>query len=318
MIRIDQNNPFTASWNKENARLNPDEGFWNLARKVKNFIFLFPNSIMAACINPRSEFPFHPSSLLTGNYGSFTKEIITSDRIHLTAHVNVVEGATPNTPTVILFNPLGANDSVHHGLKTQLANRRCNVVTFNYRGLGNTSRAEDLIVDGDSVFQFVTQELGTQKNKVHFYGFSLGGALAAQVKALHPESEGKYLGDRPFRSVFSLITENCCIERLGWLVKKITSFVSAIFLAYPIYLLGWEWDGCKALSQLKGDKRIVYHPNDCLVPFEANLAFQCPSDEVICLNRHETGCTTHFAPLDAHSTAEGAPAVAVVADFLSH
>jgi cephalosporin-C deacetylase-like acetyl esterase len=75
---------------------------------------------------------------------------------------------------------------------------------------------------------------------VHFYGYSPGGVVAAQVKALHPESKGKYVGDRPFLSLFSLITENCCIESLGWLIKTITSFVSSIFIAYPVYLLGWE------------------------------------------------------------------------------
>lgn len=322
MLTINQNTPFIASWDENNAKLNPDQDgvMGKLASKVKNFIFYIPNSIIATCINPRSESQFYPSAKLQTNHGSFTKEVVTpgSHPVHLTVNVHVVQGATSDTPTTILFNPLGANDSVHFELKESLMSRNCNVVTLNYRGLGSTWRAKDLTVDGDSVYQYVTKELGTNQNKVNFYGFSLGGAIAVQVKALHPESEGKYVGDRPFKSLFSLIKEICCIERLGSVIKKITSFVSSIFLAYPVYLLGWEWDGSQVLKDLKGEKLIVYHPNDYLVPFEAALASQCPSDQVIRLNPNETGPLTHFATLGNHETDEGTSALDVVVDFLSH
>ena len=318
-LKIDQNNPFIACWNESNAKINPNRGGFleNSIRKVKNIILYIPNFIVATCINPRSETQFYPSPKLAGNFGSFTKEVITPDQVHLTAHVHVIDGATSNTPTVILFNPLGANDSIHYELKANLTARKVNVITFDYRGLGNTRGAANFLVDGDSMLQYTTEELGTNKNKVHFYGFSLGGAIAAQVKALHPESAGKYVGDRPFKSVFSLITENCCIERFGPLIKKTTSLVSAIFIAYPIYLLGWEWDGSKILTQLNGNKRVVYHPNDFLIPFEASLASQCPTEQVIRLNPRENGPFTHFSPIEAHDTAEGTPAINVIVDFLS-
>ena len=315
MIRIDQSKPFQALWNASNAGLNPtnDGIFWSLSRKIKNFIFYLPNSIIAACINPRSETQFEESL----EPGSFTKEIITPDQIHLSAHIHFIQGATSNTPTVILFNPLGAGVLVHSSLQTALTARKCNVVMFNYRGLGSTWSAEDLVVDGDSVYQYVTLEFGTLNKKVHFYGFSLGGVIAAQAKALHPESEGKYVGDRPFKSVFSLITENCCIERCGWLIKKITSFMFSIFLAYPIYLLGWEWDGDKALAKLKGEKRIIYHPNDWLIPHKATLAFACQSNHaVVRLDPTKTGPSTHFDSIESHST-NNIGAIAVVADFLA-
>ena len=320
MIKIDQNNPFNALWNNGNAQLNPNRDgiLWELARKVKNIVFYIPNSVIAACINPRKESRFKPSIKLQANHGDFTKEIITPDQVHLTAHIHVKEEAAVNTPTVIMFNPLGANDGVHSKLKDELSKRNCNVVTFDYRGYGSTRRAEDLVVDGESVYQYVTKELGIQSDKVHFYGYSLGGAIAAQVKALHPESAGKYVGDRPFRSVFSLITEKCCIEKLGCLIKKITSFISAIFIAYPVYLLGWEWDGSKALTQLKGDKRVVYHPNDWLIPCKASLASLCPADKRVSLNPKRIGPSTHFAPIGAQTMADGTPAVNAVVDFLTN
>jgi pimeloyl-ACP methyl ester carboxylesterase len=319
MIKIDQSAPFLASWNASIAHLSPDNG-WGLSTlvgKVSDYVFYIPHSIVALCINPRRESQFSPSKKLCTNYGRFTKEIITPDQVHLVAHVRIVEGATFHTPTIIAFNPLGANDSVHFDLAARLVKKGCNVVTFDYRGLGSTRRAKDLVLDGESVYQYVTQELGTKINSVHFFGFSLGGAIAAQVKALHPESEGKYVGDRPFRSIFSLITENCCIERFGRLVKKITSIAFSIFLAYPVYLLGWEWDGRKALGQLRGDRRIVFHPNDCLVPFDASLASQCLPEEAIRLDPLETGLSTHFTSIEEHTTVDGICAADVVAEFLA-
>jgi pimeloyl-ACP methyl ester carboxylesterase len=327
MLRIDQNNPFIASWNESNARINPNRGEFleKTIKKVKTVILYIPNCIAAACVNPRNESQFHPSPLLTRNYGSFTKEIITPDQVHLTAHVHVVREANSDTPTVLLFNPLGRNDSVHDEFKKILVKQirkngivykqRCNVITFNYRGFGSTWRAEDLVVDGESIYQYAIGELGTNKDKVHFYGLSLGGALAAQVKALHPESEGKYVGDRTFKSVFSLITEKCCIKSLGPLVKKITSLISAIFIAFPVYLLGWEWDGNRALARLKGDKRVVYHPNDCLIPFEASLASQYPAEQIR-LTAQEIGPSTHSSTIDKKITVDGIRAAYVVAGFL--
>lgn len=319
MLNIDTRHPFKACWNEHNGQLNPDRGSFleRNIRKLARFIFCLLNIIVAACFNPRSASRFYPFSNLNNNSGNFTKKIITPDQVPLFANIHIVKGAVAETPTIILFNPLGANQSIHYGIKESLIERNCNVITFDYRGLGTTGRAEDLVIDGESIYQYVTQELGTNKDKVHIYGFSLGGVLAAQVKALHPESAGRFVADRSFKSVFSLITENCCIERLGFLVKKITSLISAIFIAYPVYLLGWEWDGKKALNKLSGKITILYHPNDCLVPFKANLASQCSNKDIVALNPSERGASTHFCTLNGKNTADGKDAVAFLADILS-
>lgn len=236
-----RNEPFVASWNTTNAQLNPDTDsvLWNVGRKIMNFILYIPNSIVAACINPRSESEFYPeSSNNHENYKRFTKKIITPDQVHLVTHVHLVESATLDTPTIILFNPLVANESVHAGLSAYLTQRKCNVLTFDYRGLGSTWRAEDFTVDGESVF-----------------------------------------------------------------------------IAFPVYLLGWEWEGSEALAQMQGDRCIIYHPNDWLIPFEASLASQCSPEETLSLHPDITGPSTHFNPITNHTTAEGLAAGSVIADF---
>lgn len=319
MLKIDHTHSFIAKWNESNSNLSIDRGghLEKTIRKALRFIFYIPNSLIATCFNPRGESPFYSGMCRLDNRFYFNKEIITPDQVSLAATVHIIDSATPATPTVLLFNPLGANHDVHDDLKLNLLKKNCNVITFDYRGLGATRRAEDLVIDGESVYQYAIDELGVEKDKIHFYGFSLGGAISAQVKALHPESKGKYVGDRPFKSIYHIITENCCIERLGPALKKITSLISAIFIAMPVYLLGWEWDGKRAVTLMNGDKRVVYHPNDYLVPFKASLACDCPENELIQLDRNESGLSTHFSPLTKKITSKGTNALSEVTDFLS-
>lgn len=319
MLTIIQDKPFHAEWNESNKELNPfgNGPLWNTIQKIRMLLFYIPNSIIAACINPRAESPFVPTTGKVHRFGNFNKEIITPDGIHLAAQVSIVNGATPDTPTTILFNPLGAEDEMFDSLRARIEAKGSNVISFNYRGLGTTWNSTDLVLDGDSVYQYAIEELGTQASKVHLFGYSLGSVLAAQVKALHSESEGKYVGDRPFKSVFSLITENCCIARYGVIVKKITSFISALFLAYPVYLLGWEWDTGKVINHLSGEKRVIYHPKDILIPYDASAATLCASTDIVCLDPQKDGPASHFAPLYQHQTHDGNSAVDVIADFLS-
>jgi len=312
MLTIDREHPFFATWH---PALNNEQGaFGNIVRRVKNVLFYIPNSIMAAIINPRSASRVYPLSYAFSPSESISKEIICPDNVHVKAEVVLAKGATELTPTIILFNPLGTNGDIYDRLVNKFNN--CNFVLFNYREWKATWRAQDLIVDGDSVYQYVVRELGINQDKVHFFGYSLGGAIALQVKALHPESLGKYVGDRVFLSVFRFISENFCIARLGRVIKIITSSISSILLAWPIYLLGWEWDGSRAMRQIRGDKLIICHPNDFLVPREASLACQASEEEVLYLSRNEIGPRTHFAPINEHVTEQDERADQIVANFL--
>jgi len=287
---------FQASWNDQ---LKYDDKFISvIARKIKNFIFYIPNSILATVFNPRPETKSdNLSSLTLTDRISEERRITTPDNVHLKVKIEAQKSFTKEAPTVILFNPLGTNYGFHNELNRQLLLKKCNVVSFDYRGLGTTWRAKDLVVDGDSVCQYVINQLGVNPNKVHLYGTSLGAAIAAQVKSLHPET-GKYVSDRGFKSVFSLITEKCCISGLGKIIKKITTFAVSIFLAYPVKLLDWEFDHTKV--QLGREKLGVYHPNDFLVPFDASLASQFKESSRLCLDSSQKGGITHFSPIEFH------------------
>jgi len=323
MLTINTQEPFRASWHPQHAHLDVDaQGpFLYVAYKIKYFILYIPNTIVACCINPRRATvfaPFSETDKIDGfQFRHFRKEIMTPDGVSLTADVQLNGDDPSKNPTVILFNPVGANHFIHGSLTTELIRAGCNVVKFDYRGLGDTWQKEDLEIDGESVYQYVTQELGMHEDQVHLYGFSLGGAVSLQVKGLHPENAGKYVGDRSFKSLFDLITETLCIAQLGLCVKKVTMAISSILIAYPIYLLGWEWDGNRVVDQIQGEKLFIYHPNDVLIPFEASLAKDKPNSEVIRLNPEETGAQTHFGTLDNQRLEGRGSALKPVVAFLA-
>lgn len=305
--------PYRAIWTENNSHLNvnstPLKSFLN---KIKNLIFYLPISFLSLCSNPRKESRFQDY-----NCSFFLKKtIITPDGARIQARVEWVKKINPNAPTVILFNPLGTSSDIYSELiYNYLLKKQCNVVTFNHRGLGSTWRSDDLVLDGESVYQYVTSEL--KFKNIRYFGHSLGSAVAAQVKALHPENPGKYVGDRPFLSIFSLISEFFCIARLGVAIKKITSFIAKLCLAYPVYLLGWEFDMAKAFSKMRAkDVLVLHHPEDVIIPAAASAAKlkfgRIEPLDIGTRNRF----ASHFAPIVRH-TIKGKDAAETAVDFLT-
>lgn len=303
MVHFETNSPFQANWNETNNYLNRARGnvLERGLRIFKYLAFYIPNCFLATCFNPRMATRFEAKKFKSIYHHEISKKIVTPDKVDLVAKVHIADknfSDPTKTPTVILFNPLGTNSDVFQTFKSYLLISDINVITFDYRGLGSTRSSDDFVIDGESVYQYVTEELKIDKDHVHLSGFSLGGAVAAQVKGLHPESKGKYVGDRPFKSIFSLITEKLCIAKLGATVKKITSIVAAILFAYPVKFLGWEWDGGDAISKMKCDKRIIVHPQDWLIPKDASMSELVAEGEKIVLDPFDEGPITHFGLID--------------------
>jgi hypothetical protein len=271
-------NNFQAAWTDKNNILNPTPNiiFGSLINKMKNILFYLPNTLVALCLNPRRE----STKRMDSKYGDvkfISKEIYTPDNAKLVVDTHHSEWFSKKfnnqKKTVILFNPLGCNSNIFRGkIVAEFIDNNFNVVCFDYRGFSKTRRAQDLVIDGDSVYQYVVTELKVDPKKIHFFGYSLGGAVASQVKALHPECTGKIATDRSFASIYLLISENICISRFGKIIKAITSLFTKIFIAYPIYLTGCELDTKKAFEKINSKKLTFYHKNDSLVPFDANIA----------------------------------------------
>jgi pimeloyl-ACP methyl ester carboxylesterase len=191
-----------------------------------------------------------------------------------------------NIPTIIYFQTTGdlyktgtVNWMLKHAKDSEVP---FNVVAFDYRdtgesiGEGNPS-SKGLILDGDTVYQFVSNYLEVKDQNISIYGRSLGGAISAQVVAMHENIE-VYVNSHSFASLDALIDETDMIEaainpRQGeglvnvppiaqYVPISLIKFVAKILLHYN----GWEFDTLDALKRAKNRKfLLVSDPLDDLI-----------------------------------------------------
>lgn len=163
----------------------------------------------------------------------------------------------------------------------------CNFSFFDYRGVADSKGPfkdpKNLVVDGSSIVQFVRAHLKTPPGQIHFYGVSLGGAIAAETQALDPDRlVGRHLNERSFASSDKLI-------------KAISGSCLGTLLSRIVKIQGYSINTVEAFDKLKGQKLVVYHPEDQAIPYSASLQQEIQHDAVICLEpragRRETGET---------------------------
>jgi len=134
----------------------------------------------------------------------------------------------------------------------------------NYRGVGYSEgtpmNKQDLIMDGDAMMHHLLS-LGVQRKNILIHGWSLGGAVGAEVAALHQNENGSvsFCSDRSFSSLATLI------NHISFpVINKI-----AIGL---IHLFNWNLDGFSAYKKIN-KKMILYNEADQVILPKASLAY---------------------------------------------
>ena len=184
------NQPLThiAVWNDQNRHLD-----YSFIEKVTNFFFFILNRIISTMVLPAtilysreqtrlieedfqtrwSSQPFEP---LRNNYTTTPIEVTAPDGAKIRGTYFKNNAAQNNSPTVICFQP-NAVISKLGVFNWQIAVAAAskipfNFVWFDYRGCGESkpensiaSTAKDLILDGDSIYQFVNDKLGVHTNE---------------------------------------------------------------------------------------------------------------------------------------------------------
>jgi alpha/beta superfamily hydrolase len=240
--------------------------------------------------------------------------IETPDRVKLQAKFFRHAHAKPDTPTVVYFNPNCATqlEAPYRELMEECARRgaECNFAVFDYRNTGESEGVfytpDDLVVDGASIIQWVREKIGTPSHKIHFYGWSLGGAISAHVKALNPElTSGNYVNERSFSSIDDFIDSHREIP-LPWIAKQTAR------------ALGASIDAVAPFQRLKGENLVVFHKKDPVIPFNASLERRISG-----ISHHvlELKCpysvNHHVAPLTYYREAKTqTPALQQIGDFL--
>jgi hypothetical protein len=213
---------------------------------------------------------------------SFTVEratVTTPDGVKLSAVWVKHKDATQDTPTVIHFNG-NASPGLHRPLPWYIAEADrqdviCNFALFDYRGVGDSTgafqRMEDLLIDGSSIVQWVREGLGTPADKIHFDGFSLGGAVATATQALDPN----HLTGRN--------VNHCSFSSLDRVVRSLFGGTLGKIIAFIVRWQGYSLDVAAAWRRLQGDRLVVYHPEDRVIPMAASLQEAVRHTKDLCL-----------------------------------
>lgn len=216
--------------------------------------------------------------LLNPHYEIIPHTIYTPDGAALDATLFRHRQADAGTPTSIYFQPnLALKESGSASWLHVEALRRqtpSNFVVFNYRSVGNSTgtfaKSGDLLVDGASVVHWVKSF--TQVDKIHLYGYSLGGAVALKTMAADHNLTGTIVNERSFSSLEDWIRAqplNCIIKAFAiWILKN----------------QEMELNVADDLQKLKGRLLVVFHRQDPVIPYEASLARKTPNERVYELN----------------------------------
>ncbi len=314
---------FTASWSPENQHLT--EGCLDqFNRCLFGLINYLVCRLILPSLNKNPDYVsnckqfFHrkwttPQSdrdqFMVKNFTRTPLELTTPDGVKIEGTYFKNRIAAENAPTVIFFQPNAAisKEGCYDWILQRAALQKIpyNFVYFDYRGTTLDTEpapknAQDLYLDGDTVYQFVRDHLHVPIKDIHFYGWSLGGGVEVQVKKIHPECGGRCIIERSYSSILGVI-DNVLPSALAFLAK---SFVS---------LLNSNMDSTNAVKSFHRKTLIVHHPKDNMMRDNASLyASIFKQDAYIPLNHiahlnlstgQQLPCQIHTAPL-AHFSNE--------------
>ncbi len=267
---------FQAQWTEKNQHLQSSTG-----EKIKQFFLGFINNLCRRTVLPSSSLSntqrqiahenFHMfwhgkvsypmQDLLRASYSPTSCTLTTPDGTELNATYFRHNEADETSDTVICFQPNAALSKMQAFQwlmkESLLKDKKTNFVIFDYRGCGESKgkaqSAKDLIQDADTVYQFVQNKLHVPPHKIHLYGWSLGGGISAELKALHPEHTGKYVNERSFKSLSKLCKTLTPSTKFNRLAVNLLKF------------FGWNIKANRRIDSWAGEKKIVYHPQDPVI-----------------------------------------------------
>lgn len=175
-----------------------------------------------------------------------------------------------------------------------------NVYTGNYRGIGLSEgfplEMKDLVMDGEALIQYLLS-LGVKSKNILIYGYSMGGAVGANVAALHQKKgdEINFISDRSFstllketKEVFKdtgrdLLKSSFFLHRFyGVLILASIPFALGIIQA-----IGWNTNNLKCFKKIQGYKCIIYHRYDQVIPYAASLFKAYKNSEMTNVHKRE-------------------------------
>jgi alpha/beta hydrolase fold len=194
-------------------------------------------------------------------------EVTTFDNVKIKGHF--FQSNEPNAKVLIMF--YGNGDFYQNEPFRGFSNDKFSFACFNPRGVaasakGHSSKS-NLLIDAEAIYQFLLKEKKIKEEKIWMYGHSLGGAQAALLKSLHPETKGKLILDRTFSTMkqeaqhFSTFLFPKPLETLG---KKIA--------LYAVEFFDWNYDTLSAIGAIQDPILVTNHEDDRVIPLSCSLS----------------------------------------------
>ncbi len=167
----------------------------------------------------------------------------------------------PATEQKWVIHFVGKDDCYENRLdefKNESEQTGVNILTINYRGVGESQDSvswhnhltqDDLVLDGLAAVDHLLKKEGVPKENITIHGHSQGGAVAAQVTALHPGMN--IVVDRSFTKYTDAIK-----GLIGGLIGKIAALFSPSW---------WEFNSVKALEKVTGHVVVMHHEKDAII-----------------------------------------------------
>jgi len=226
--------------------------------------------------------------VLLDEYGGESVSITTCDDVVLDGAWFPGSGnSQPSDPTMIFFAAnmqLYENPSSRQYLRMYTQMAGFNVLMFNYRGVSESQgqlTQPGTVLDGEAVFEYVTQQLGVPEEHVILHGRSIGGGVSLAVAGNHPRV--CVCNERSFASLYLVIlvlfrgitgVDQFVASPTDTLKTRLKQHLK-VALVYGVAglarCIGWDYESAQNWSRVVGYKWVFYHPQDSIIPLEASL-----------------------------------------------
>lgn len=157
-----------------------------------------------------------------------------------------------NAPTLLYLHGNDRNIGSNLGHVLRLHDFGYNVLLPDYRGYGHSSggRPNEAKVyqDAEASWQYLVRQRGIRPGRLFIYGHSLGGAIAIELAAHHPEAGG-------------LITEGT--------FTSIADMGKRLYPLLPVdWLLNQRFDSLQMISRIRSPLLLIHGTWDTIVPVQ--------------------------------------------------
>lgn len=157
-----------------------------------------------------------------------------------------VPAEAASAPTFLYLHGNDRNLANHLEHTQQLHTLGYNVLLVDYRGYGKSSggRPSEAKVyeDAEAAWQYLLKVRGVKPQQAFIYGHSLGGAIAIELAAHHPEAAG-LVTEGTFTSMQAMGEREYGYLPVGWLLnQRFESLQKMPGLKLPVLLIHGTWD----------------------------------------------------------------------------